>query len=594
MLYIERQPSRRSVALLVTLTVLLYLFALPFLELRSSDEALYAAFARDMLSGGNLFKTHLQGVPVNAFPLYSWMIALCSGFQSPTVFTVRLPSVLALVGLATLCGLTAKRIHSPFAGAIAASMALTSVVSFRLGSRAQAELLHALLINGAWTTLFFCGQVRKKWYLAWGGALALVFLAVLAVGAKALFFFYFPLFFMGVPFRMTNRMQAPPHVFMAAAFTAVVILWLCMVPDQPFFSWNTVFTTSRSDEGLLRQFILFPLKCLIYMLPWSVFTWAPFCQALRRFESDSPACSYFRTIIISIGLLVWLLPGTSPLLLFSVFGPLCILVGVHFEIILRRHQHIFIKAVRILSWICLACTILSLFFWTAVATGHIVIDDFPLSVTIFCCAFLIFSLIIIWTQLLFCRRLRSFRTSILWSIAGFRILSITMVYTLSGWADGCRKLHGQTLATLCHPVPGMTSPPATAIRLQDMDQAPEVVYLHSPLFYSTETFYMGKRIIHISNPIKDLPEDEPTVYVLSSRTPAVPSRSWEPVSLQVDMNQRLEVNITTNHITTGNHRALLFISRVPGAAGEDAVPAPLQLFRGTLRTATPTQGIPLP
>ena len=82
MIYIERQPSRQSVALLVLLSLSLYLGALVLPELGVSDEALNAAVARDMVETGDFLKTRLYGQPVKYFPLYPWLVVLCSGFRS--------------------------------------------------------------------------------------------------------------------------------------------------------------------------------------------------------------------------------------------------------------------------------------------------------------------------------------------------------------------------------------------------------------------------------------------------------------------------------------------------------------------------------
>ena len=109
MIYIERQPSRQSVLLLALLSLALYLGTLMLPELSAGDEAVNAAVARDMVETGHVLKTSLYGQPVKYFPLYSWLVTLCSGFGPPSVFTLRLPAALALGGLAVLAGLAAWR-----------------------------------------------------------------------------------------------------------------------------------------------------------------------------------------------------------------------------------------------------------------------------------------------------------------------------------------------------------------------------------------------------------------------------------------------------------------------------------------------------
>ena len=90
MIYIERQPGKRSVALLAILGALLYAGALFVFELRASDEGLQAAMAREIVTTGDYLKTHLYGRAIREYPLYSWLVALCSGLGAPTIWSLRL------------------------------------------------------------------------------------------------------------------------------------------------------------------------------------------------------------------------------------------------------------------------------------------------------------------------------------------------------------------------------------------------------------------------------------------------------------------------------------------------------------------------
>lgn len=600
MLYIERQPSTRSVVLLVVLAVGLYLGCLTVYELRSSDEALYAAFAQDMASSGDYMQTHLQGKPVRAFPLYSWLILLCSGLQTPSTFSVRLPAVLSLWGLALLCGLIARRMQSAFAGAVAAAVVLTCVASFRIGCRAQSEVLHALLLTGAWATWYHYGQRTKQWYRAWGFALGLVFLATLAVGAKALFFFYFPLLFLHRPFTIFHRLQGPAHVLMLTLLLAVIAAWLYLVPGQTFMSWNTVFSipNPEPDGSFSRHLVAFPGKCLVYLLPWAFFCWSPFCLALRRFELDSNACNYLRTIIFCNGLALWLLPTASPLLLLPVLGAMAILVGVHFEIVIRRHQHVLLGILHAGSWLALFLAAAGLCFWAAVLTAAIHIEDFPRQQAVSYAFALLLTIFLVWTQTLRVKTKRTFRSSILWCICGFRLVVMFFYFPLDNWLNESRRNAGLALAGLMspqqapvlNPNPEATLPPEPPppLNFQQLKMDIPHIYLHSTDFYQVETFYLGKRIINISNPMQELPIDDQTLFVLSPRSPAVPTHNWEPISppVAMDLRYRLEWQFrrgTKSSATDPGQRGLLTLRRVPALRHSDATPERLQLFRGSRR-----------
>ena len=189
MLYIERQPRCRSVVLLVTLSLLLYAGALLLTEVRWDMEALQAAMSRDMLFGGDYVKTRLYGREIREFPLYSWLVCVCSGFQKLSIVSLRLPALLSLGGLALLCGLAGRRLQSRFAGFIAASVVLLSGVSFRFGAMGVPLTLQALLSFAAWWSWYALGVEQRRWNTAWVASLLLVFLGMLNVGLEAVLWF---------------------------------------------------------------------------------------------------------------------------------------------------------------------------------------------------------------------------------------------------------------------------------------------------------------------------------------------------------------------------------------------------------------------
>ncbi|MGI5923368.1 MAG: hypothetical protein ACOX9E_05445 [Lentisphaeria bacterium] len=599
MLYVERQPTARSALLLIVLALVMYLGCLTLYELRASDEALHAGFAQDMVANGHFLQTHLQGRPVKAFPLYSWLVVLCSGFRTPTTLSVRLPAVLALWSLALLCGLIARRIQSAFAGAVAAAVVLASLVGFRVGCRAQSEILHALLLTAAWAAWYHHGQLGKKWYRAWGIALGLVFLAVLAVGAKALFFFYFPLLFLHRPFNIFHRLQGPAHIFMLTLLLILLGAWLYFIPDQPFLSWNTIMAGAGADEGgarFFRHLFSFPLKCIIYLLPWAFFFWAPFCLALRQFENDGNACNYMRTIIFCNLFALWLIPGASPLLLLPVLGAMAILIGVHFEIVIRRYQHVLIRFLRAGAWLAFALAAIGMLFWCLVIAGVINISDFSRFWPLFFAAALLVTMLLLWTQILASDSKRTFRSSILWCVCAFRLVVMFLYFPLDNWLNSSRRDTGLALAGLGQPLllpqndgdPDAALPPEPppTVTFHQLRREIPRVYLHSMDFYQVETFYLHKLIVNISNPVQELPTDEATLYVLSPRSPAVPTHNWEPISPAVNTRLRYRLQLRFRSDAEGmplRRHCLLSLERVPIPRNPDVPPARLQLFRGSRR-----------
>jgi 4-amino-4-deoxy-L-arabinose transferase-like glycosyltransferase len=599
MLYIERQPSTRSVLLLIALALLMYLGCLALFELRASDEALYAAFAQDMVSKGHALQTHLQGHPVRAFPLYSWLVALCSGFQSPSALSVRLPALLSLWGLALLAGLIARRIQGSFAGIVTAAVLVSSLVSFRIGCRAQSESIHALLLCAAWAAWYYYGQQGKKWYLAWGIALGLVFLAVLAVGAKAIFFFYFPLLFLHRPFNIFHRLQGPGHVSMLTLFLLLLGGWLYIVPGQPFLSWNTIMAgAGANSSSFMGHLFRFPLKCVIYLLPWAFFCWAPFCLALRQFERDSNACNLLRSIILCNGIALLLLPGVSPLLLLPAFGPMAILIGVHFEIVIRRYQHVLIGFLHAAGWTAFVLAAAGILFWCLTLIGLIRIDEFSRQRPFLFIAVLLGSMLLLWTQSLAPGCKRTFRSSLLWCVCAFRLVAMCVYFPLDNWLHESRRNTGLALAGLRPPLlaaavsgdPDAVLPPepTPAVNFQQLRRDIPQIYLHSKEFYQVETFYLHKPIVNISNPAQELPAAAETLLVLSARSPAVPTHNWEAISPAVDPQLRYRLQLrfrpdTENTLLPRWRQCLLSLHRLPERRDPAAPPTRLQLFRGTRR-----------
>lgn len=592
MLYIERQPSRRSVLLLVFMAIVLYLSALTLPELRASDEALNAAMARDMVATGQYLKTHVYGHPIKAFPMYPWLVVICSGFQAPTVFSLRLPSVLAIWGLALLCGLIARRMQSAFAGWISAAVVLTSVASFTAGIRAQSEFVMSFFLCAAWYLWFHFGFEQKRWGLAWGAAHFLVFLAILSVGGKALFWFYVPMVFMRRPLTSLRRMQMPPHLLSSLILALVICVWLFITPDQPFLSWSVEsgFVPRSHSENYLTHLVLFPWKGMLYLGAWSLLIWSPFCIALRQFERNQPACLLFRTIVWSIVIVLWLFPGTKALQLLPVLGPVAILIGVHFEIVLRRYQHILNRIMRVVAWSICIIGSLALIAWLTIATGIVEIEVklSPYRWVGHCagmCLFLTLTIYAVWFVVLRKASKITFRSSILWCICGVRVICICTIHSWDCWTHSDRRLAGLELTKYTSPDVSSEARIGVVNSLQKKmreDNASEIYYLPNKDFNFlclVETFYLGKRVVRVNNPLADLPGTKDPVYVLSSRVPAVPTRQWTPVSNPVDMSMKRKVEV----IKSDSIPFIKFVRRSMFKDDPNYVPKQLLVYRGTVK-----------
>ncbi|NLZ62991.1 MAG: hypothetical protein GX902_04205 [Lentisphaerae bacterium] len=556
-------PRISSLVLLCLMAVLLYLPALPLRELRASDEAAMADIVRNMQQSGNYLQPRIQGKETPAFPLYPWLIAICSCGSAPTSFSVRFPAVLSIWALALLCGWMAGKYKGRLAGFVAAATVLTCCASLRVGWRGQSETLFALLLTAAWFVWYQCGPQAQRWQRAWGYALSLVFLAVLCVGIKAIFYFYLPLFFARNPPKLMRQLQSSSHLIFLACFCAVLLLWMKGISGQPFLSWDAIALagTTLPDEGFFRHLLNFPIKVLLYLLPWSLFAWAPFCLALRQFEPVGSLGGFFRALIISPLLLLWFWPGTSPLLLFPILGPMAVLIGIHFEIVSSRYRQFFNRVNCTLLSIALGGTCLGALFWLLVLLKKIELFPSQLSAGWEDLAALTLTAALATLTYLLLVRLRACRSKaltvqngLLWVMFSHRALQLAIWFPLLFWTIEDRKLTGLTLAGKAPaealfplPDPVFGREPVPPRSLQDYPDA-RMVYLASPKAYLSECFYLDKQIIRIDNASQQLPTGSPAnsgessalpvVYLLNHRYPTIPAWSWEPLSLSVNMAER--------------------------------------------------------
>lgn len=551
MITINTKPSKNSIYLLAALAVVLYFIGVCVHEVRLSDEALIAAFANDMVKTGSMFNTSVFGKSVPGFPLYSWLVAVFSLFHSPNSLTLRLPAVTSIFILAAASGLFARKIQSDFAGIIAASMILTSIFGFRVGIRAHNDIVASVLMSCAWYIAYvFCWR-RQKWWLGWTAALSLVLLACFGIGIKALIIFYLPFFFMGRRLRGVDVMFSKQHLGVFSGLLFFIIFWLSMVKGQPFMPWSAL-AFIQPDEGWFTHILLMLPKIFFYLFPWSFIAWAPFCLALRQFESDDRACKFLRAIVISNAVMFWLMPGGSPLHLLPVFGPMAVLTAVYSEIVFRRYHEYLAKQVGFCMILCCVLSLLCSLFWACVLMNIIQLVDFSICSSIFglICSMVAAS---ISGSLLLIRHYRlNFRTYLLLGIFSVVIAWYGTVSMLYSWKVMYHEVNGLCLAD-CE-------------KMVDMDHEIEKAYIHGSNIFDfyretslnrslkkggisviymvlpssnsmasmlAEAFYMRCHIVQCDK-LPDVSK-EPVVYYLSQYVPVDTSREWTALSPTVSL-----------------------------------------------------------
>lgn len=560
MAYLEQQPGRREWYLLLLLFLCGYLINLGVAELRT-DEALLAGISAEMNVSDNPICTMVQGQQVDAFPLYPWLVSLCSGFRHASELTTRLPAVLAVLAMACLCGGAAARVGGTISGAVAATMVMTTVVSYREGVRAGSDTVFAFLISAAWLAWYRLGRDEKRWVAAWFVSLLFVLAGVFVAGFRALAFFYLPLFFLRRPLRGRRRMLFPAHFGALAIVFLVLLLWRTAAPGQALLPWNVLVlrSVSGATKGYLRHLIRFPFESAAYLLPWVFLLWPAFCMAHRPLEKNRVFCHYLRVIVFSLFLCGWILPGSSPRSLLPVLGPLSILTGLHYEILVRRH-HAQLRRV-------FAAALIATFAATAVAlttgflhiAGIVVLEGFATRALVMNMMLLILVLgVACWLY----RHgpMRPFWLSLMVVVTLLRVSYLTSVVPVRAWYRNERKDKAEVLGARV--APGAH------------------VYKTTNRFLVTECFYLNRPVSVATDPEKQIPADTQRVYALAdAKPPILTTRTWTPCSDLVDIRRRRKLKFEW----FPGAACLLRIDPIPHEGDEENSATQVRMYRGELR-----------
>lgn len=528
---------------------LLFLAVLPFVEMRASDEAIMAGVARDIIQNHNFLPAdfHFQGRPCVIFPLYPWLVALCSCLHEPTAFTVRLPSALAVLVLAMIAGKMARRYKGEYAGLAAAMVVLTSFMTVRVGFRAHTETLHALLMTSAWFTWYNLGPQRHRWAWAWSCALGCVTIDILNVGLRAVLLFYLPIILTRMPPRVQKRLLQPAHIVTLLCYTLLAYVWLTL-GKQPVFAGSSQAASPFAilgGEGFFHHLFVFPIKAILYLTPWTLLIWAPFCEAQRRFEPAGSLCGFLRAVFLWPFLLTWLTPGTSPLLLLPLLVPVAVLIGIHAEIVLHRNAHFYQRLTRWGGYLAAAMMLILALGWLLVDSGTILISPaenltpiltpIALSRLARCMELLLLAVagLVLWRtrqandagRIAWCAFAFFFAYYLGYAIPRDYLLMPDRVYA-------ARAL----LGTLPSPQNNDTTQtsPKPSLHIQH-------IYLETSDTIAAQLngqmYYLGLPVTHVQSLPPELPDNPSEVWLLSQKFPLYPNWNWESASPEYNLNQ---------------------------------------------------------
>jgi hypothetical protein len=173
---------------------------------------------------------------------------------------------------------------------------------------------------------------------------------MLVVGPIALVFFYFPIFFLSRPLRPWRRIILWQHWLSLSLLAVAVLCWIFMAPGY------LQLDAGELDGGgnYVLRFLAFPFLAAGSYMPWLLVTWPAFCAAFTHLEPSRVLGRFLRTIVFTVIVVVWLLPDAPMTLLQPLVGPLAILTGMHYRLVMRRYARQMMLVPRIVSVIAMA------------------------------------------------------------------------------------------------------------------------------------------------------------------------------------------------------------------------------------------------
>ncbi len=522
-------------------------------------EASLATMAREMADSRDFLATSVHGRAVQTFPFYPWTLTLVTRVVSGGL-AVRLPAGLAVAAMAWLCFAFTRQLAGRSAAWVAALVPLTLVGSLRIQGAAGNDILMALFVGAAWLCWYQFGRIGKEWPRAWIYSLLLVVIASFAGGIRAWTYFYFPLLFLRRPLHGLKRMGMSAHFMALVPACLLTALWLHSAPEQVFLPWYALrpADAGAAASGYAHHLLGFLFQSFWLALPWGLLAWPIFCMAFRSVEALPVLCRYLRTILSTVFLTCLFLPGVRAAALLPLICPLAVAVGIHYEMLMRRHFRHLHQVARLASAagtiLCGAALLLGLLQ----GTGIVALEGVSAQTLGSYSALIVLAgagAAWAWKR----------RSAPCWQRLVLAVLAIFVWHTAT--------------AGLLQPFVQRSAIESAALLQQDLPpQATVYKTAAAPLL--GECYYLDRPVAAISSPA-ELPGHEAVVYVLGGRKPPIlETRDWEPCSPSLRISRLCRPQLSW----FPGRRCLLSIRRCPLIAGPEEG-AVVRLYRATLRPA---------
>ena len=479
------------------------------------EEGLYAVQAAEYDLHSAVVTAH--GVTSQtAFPLFPALVSLLFRLTGvPMEYALRLVSVIILGATAVLVYFAAASERSWRSGCVAAAMFLSSWLSVEKGTDGYPATTSAFLLLAAQLVFFQFGIRRNSWNQGWIFNLALLSLGFLAGGFPVLLFFVFPMFFFRRPLSVKSKFSKPGFAVGITLLAATVGFWLfsgwelsnrgAMLQE---FLWQ-----DNSFQDYLANVLMFPIELPLRLMPWTLIAWIPFCVALQALDETPIFSRYLRTLCFATLGLLWLLPENDPREIFFLLGPWSILVGIHYELAMRRYGFKIRRLLvigEIFAFFCAAllltvCFVPEAWLTPFISLGRSLAFREPQSYLLSAAAAAAVTAVL-------AMAIRHGRNS--WPV-WLILLLISVAGGLFYWnvmqpyraQENDKRIFGETVAA------ALAREPAGKLYKSN------ILDLYGELYYSgTEV----RRILELD----ELPTTEEVVYLISTEFPQYPDRSW--------------------------------------------------------------------
>lgn len=519
MIYEEKRTEVLP-ALLLLCGVFLFSFSPWLLDLRDLfwHEGTFAGIASELSGFPPLLTLHGEIVS-GIFPLYPILVKLFHSTGNGMEFSLRILPVLALAILIALVYFCCWQAAGKQAGAAGAAAMLSSLVVFDKGMEGNPAMIISLGIFAVWLVWYDLGAWQGRWDLAWSMSGLLAGLLFYAGGWLALMLVLIPMLVLRRPLMLQTKPRGPGFVFCIGFILLFILAWGlprwfagvegAFAPD--FFS-------GRTGWKYVKHLLLFPFEAALYLMPWTLFAWAPFCPAVIMLDRNPLLCKYFRTLLTVLFVLLWLSPETQSRDLLCLVPPLAVLIGLNYWIAVRRYGD---RYLFILRWFALAVLLMG-----AAGLAYTLIPDeilmgsgwfqrelsFRKSKFIFyygvagCSISMLLSII----SFLIANR----RGSRIWQLVLLVFLAGTVLYQATVLPYKAAAHERKNLGLELRRLIGNPSQRTTVYKYSSMPQ----LYIAG--------HYMGCGIVTVDDE-KSLPKNDRVIYVFSPDVPSVPNRTWK-------------------------------------------------------------------